>query len=115
MDGPLDPDALETFLVERYWPGVDLATLRAALPRLEAAARAMTAEGRRIEHVGSILMPVDEVVFSLIAAGDESLVRQLNERADLPADRIAEAVALLADRRSRSESRGRRRARRLER
>jgi hypothetical protein len=103
MDGPLDLDALDTFLVERYWPGVDLATLRAALPRLEAAARAMTAEGRRIEHVGSILMPVDEVVFSLIAAGDESLVRQLNERADLPADRIAEAVALLADRRSEGE------------
>ena len=103
MDGPLDLDALDTFLVERYWPGVDLATLRAALPRLEAAARAMTAEGRRIEHVGSILMPVDEVVFSLIAAGDESLVRQLNERADLPADRIAEAVALLADGRSQGE------------
>ena len=54
----------------------------------------MTAEGRRVEHVGSILMPVDQVVFSLIAAGDESLVRQLNERADLPADRIARAIAL---------------------
>ncbi len=103
MDGPLDPDALSTFLVERYWPGVDLTTLRAALPRLEAAARAMTAEGRRIEHVGSILMPVDEVVFSLIAAADESLVRQLHERADLPADRIAEAVPLLADTGSRSD------------
>jgi hypothetical protein len=87
---------LETFLVERYWPGVDLATLKAALPRLEAAAHAMTAAGSRVEHVGSILMPVDEVVFSLIAAGDEALVRQLNERADLPADRIAEAIAFLA-------------------
>jgi hypothetical protein len=96
MDGPLSTDSLDTFLVERYWPGVDLAQLRDALPRLEAAARAMTAEGRRVEHLGSILMPVDQVVFSLIAAGDESLVRQLNERADLPADRIAEAIALLA-------------------
>jgi hypothetical protein len=36
-------------------------------------------------------------VFSLIAAGDESLVRQLNERADLPADRIARAIALLKE------------------
>ncbi len=96
MNRPLDPDALETFLVERYWPGIDLARLRDVLPRLEAAARAMTAEGSRVEHVGSILMPVDQVVFSLIAAGDESLVRQLNERANLPADRIAEAIALLA-------------------
>jgi hypothetical protein len=96
MDPRPDPNPLETFLVERYWPGIDLAQLRDALPRLEAAARAMTAEGTQVEHVGSILMPVDQVVFSLIAAGDESLVRQLNERADLPADRIAAAIALLA-------------------
>ncbi len=96
MDRPLDRDALDTFLVERYWPGVDLDQLRIALPRLEAAARAMTAEGSRVEHVGSILMPVDQVVFSLIVAADESLVRQLNERAALPVDRIAEAIALLA-------------------
>jgi hypothetical protein len=93
----LDRRLLDTFLVERYWPGIDLPTLRAALPRLEAVARAMTAEGRPVEHVGSILMPLDEVVFSLIAAGDESLVRQLNERAELPAHRVAAAVALLAD------------------
>ncbi len=97
MGRQLDPRPRETFLVERYWPGVDLATLRAALPRLEAAARAMTAEGRRVEHVGSILMPLDEVVFSLIEAGDESVVRQLNERAELPAHRIAAAIALLAE------------------
>jgi hypothetical protein len=92
MDRPLP-----TFLVERYWPGVDLATLRDALPRLEAAAQAMTAAGSRVVHVGSILMPVDEVVFSLIAARDEVHVRELNERAALPADRIAEAIAFLAD------------------
>jgi hypothetical protein len=97
VDRPPDPDALATFLVERYWPGIDLDTLRALLPRLEAVARTMTEEGTRVEHVGSILMPVDEVVFSLIAAGDEALVRELNARAELPVDRIAEAIALLAD------------------
>jgi hypothetical protein len=86
---------LRTFLVERYWPGIDLAQLRDALPRLESAAKAMTAAGDRVEHVGSILMPADQVVFSLIAAADESLVRQLNSQLELPADRIAEAIALL--------------------
>jgi hypothetical protein len=54
----------------------------------------MRAEGAPVEHVGSILMPVDEVVFSLIAARDESLVRELNERAGLPVDRITVAIAL---------------------
>jgi hypothetical protein len=95
MDQRPDPAPRATFLVERYWPDVDLATLQEALPRLEAAARAMRAEGTRVEHVGSILMPADQVVFSLIAADDESLVRELNTRAALPTDRISAAVALL--------------------
>jgi hypothetical protein len=94
MDRSRDLDPIEIFLVERYWPDVDLAQLRDALPRLDAAASAMAAEGHLVEHVGSILMPVDHVVFSLVAAGDESLVRQLNERAGLPVDRIAKAIAL---------------------
>ena len=97
MDRPtnVDPQSPATFLVERYWPGIDLRRLRAMLPRLDAAARTMTAEGTPVEHIGSILMPVDEVVFSLIAAGDEDVVRRVNERAGLPVDRIATAIALL--------------------
>ena len=94
MDRPTDGDPIETFLVERYWPEVDLGRLQAALPRLDAAAGAMAAQGHRVVHVGSILMPADHVVFSLFAAADETLVRQLNERAELPADRIARAIAL---------------------
>ena len=96
MDRPIE-FGVPTFLVERYWPGVDLEGLRAALPKLEAAATEMSASGRRVGHLGSILMPDDQVVFSLIAADDMSVVRELNERAGLPADRIALAIALLGD------------------
>jgi hypothetical protein len=91
----IDPVALEIWLVERYWPGIDLPRLREVLPRLDEAAEALTAEGSPVEHLGSILMPVDQVVFSLVVAADEALVRRLNERADLPADRIAAAIPLL--------------------
>jgi hypothetical protein len=94
MGQSTQPDQLSTFLVERYWPGVDIARVRAVLPRLDAAAEAMTREGTPVTHLASILMPVDQVLFSLVAAGDISLVEQLNDRADLPADRIAEAVTL---------------------
>jgi hypothetical protein len=89
------PGPIATFLVERYWPGIDLDRLRDALPRLESTATAMSAAGSPVEHLGSILMPDDQVVFSLIAATDLSLVRELNERAGLPADRIAVAITLL--------------------
>jgi hypothetical protein len=85
-----------TFLVERYWPGIDAASLPAVLQRLDAAAQAMTAEGTPVRHLGSILMPVDEVVFSLITAGDESLVREVNARAELPVDRVSTAITLAA-------------------
>ena len=97
MDRSSEPD-LSTFLVERYWPGVDLDALRAALHRLEAAAEAMSSDGRPVGHVASILMPDDEVVFSLITADHMLVVKELNERAGVPADRIAEAIALLGER-----------------
>jgi hypothetical protein len=77
------------FLVERYWPGVDEEVLSAALPRLELSARAMTAEGHEVHHVGSFLMPVDQVVISVICADSEALVREVNQRAAMPVDRIA--------------------------
>ena len=101
----LNRDPIETFLVERYWPDVDLAQLQAAMPRLEAAVEVMAAGGRRVAHLGSILMPADQVVFSLFAADDESAVRELNERAELPADRIAKAIALIGDVIASNESR----------
>jgi hypothetical protein len=90
-----DPIPSPTFLVERYWPDVDLATLRVALDRLDAAASAMRGSGTRVVHVGSILMPADQVVFSLIVASDEAVVRAVNERSGLPVDRIAHAITVL--------------------
>jgi hypothetical protein len=88
------PLPTRTFLVERYWPGIDERRLREVLPELERAARVMTDEGTPVSHVGSILMPVDQVVFSLIDAADEAVVRLVNERAAMPLDRIAAAIAL---------------------
>jgi hypothetical protein len=89
---PADPPLTRTFLVERYWPGVDEQRARSVASSLEQAALTMTAEGTPVEHLGSILMPADEVVFSLIEATDERTARQLNERADVPLDRIAAAI-----------------------
>jgi hypothetical protein len=88
--------ARRTFLVERYWPGVDEPTARALVSALEQVAGEMTANGIPVEHLGSILMPADQVVFSLIAAADELVARQVNERAKVPVDRIASAITLPA-------------------
>jgi hypothetical protein len=87
-----DSPPTRTFLVERYWPGVDEAMARTVVSSLERAAEAMTAEGVPVKHVGSVLMPADQVVFTLIAADDEVAVREVTERADVRMDRIAAAI-----------------------
>jgi hypothetical protein len=87
--------------------GTELAAIEAAFARVADGpagvvltgdaghrARSMTASGSPVTHVISILMPVDEVVFTLIRAGDEQLVHELGLRAGLPADRIATAITL---------------------
>jgi hypothetical protein len=95
MDSPMDaPPESRTFLVERYWPDIDEPRARALAASLERAARSMAAEGITVKHVGSILMPRDRVVFSLIAATDEASARQLTARVGAPADRIAVAIRL---------------------
>jgi len=91
------PASTRMFLVERYWPGIDEPGARAVVSALEAAAGTMSAEGTVVEHRGSILMPADQVVFSLITASDEAAVRALNARADAPVDRIADAIGIGLD------------------
>jgi hypothetical protein len=93
MDRPVDGDQTETFLVERYWPDVDRAQLQAALAAIGRGGGAMATEGRRVVHLGSILMPADHVVFSLFAAADETRP-PAQRRDDLPVDRIARAIVL---------------------
>jgi hypothetical protein len=79
----------QLYLVERYWPGVDEDGLRELLPRLEREASAISAAGHPVSHVGSLLVPDDQVVFSVILADSVEVVLEVNERAGLPVDRVA--------------------------
>lgn len=78
------------FLVERYWPGIERRQLEGALEHLDLAVLATTATGSPVAHVGSILMPADQVVLSVMRADSEEMVREVNEAAELPVDRISE-------------------------
>jgi hypothetical protein len=42
-----------------------------------------------IEHLGSLLVEADEVVFSVMRARSESVLREVNQRAHMPVDRVA--------------------------
>jgi hypothetical protein len=83
-----------TYLVERYWPGVTSELLLEALNRCRQVIEEMSGEGIRVRGISWILIPREEVVFSVYEGPSTDAVRQLNERADIPISRIVEAIVV---------------------
>lgn len=85
---------MPTYLVERYWPGVTRELLVEALNRGRQVMEQMSGEGTVVCDISCILIPGEEVVFSVYAGPSAAAVRQLNERAGIPVSRIVEAIAV---------------------
>jgi hypothetical protein len=85
------------YLVERYWPGVTSELLLEALDRGRRMMEQMCREGVFVQHVTSILLPGEEVVFSVYEGPSATVLRQFNERAGIPASRIVEGVWMSDD------------------
>ncbi len=88
---------MPTYLVERYWPGVTSELLFEALNRGRRVMEEMSGEGTPVRDISCILIPGEEVVFSIYEGPSAEAVRQLNERADIPVSRIVEAIAMPQD------------------
>jgi hypothetical protein len=73
------------FLVERYWPGVTAADVRA----VDELLTTLSSADARFQ--ASTLVPADEVVFFEFRAVDEAAVLALAGRAGLPCDRLVSA------------------------
>jgi hypothetical protein len=57
----------------------------------------MRGEETRVRHVSCILIPGEEVVFSVYDGPSAAAVLQLNERAGIPVSRIVDAIAVTED------------------
>ena len=86
-----------TYAAERYMPGVIPEQLRDAARRAKAASAEMTAEGTRITYLSSTLLSGDDTCYCLFHAPSEQAVRQANDRAGIPYERIIPAVHLAAE------------------
>ena len=84
----MEPALQETFLVERYWPGVGRTDLVTAEERLSGAAGELTRDGIPIRIVSSTWIPADEVVLTLFEAGEEDDVLEVARRGGYPFDRM---------------------------
>ena len=80
----------QAFLVEHYWPGVTAEVFRDAAGRLSAEAGAMDG----ITFLHSTLVPADESAFCVFSARSQTLVEEAYRRADVPFERIVDALEL---------------------
>lgn len=83
-----------TYLLECYKPGLERAEVESVSDRVLAAAAKLREEGRRVEYVGAILVPEDEVVFHVFAAESADAVREASVRASVEYERVVESVAV---------------------
>jgi hypothetical protein len=77
------------YLVERYWPGVTSELLLEALNRGRRVMEQINAEGTPVSEVTTILIPAEEMVFSVYEGPSAAAVRQFNDRAGIPVSRGA--------------------------
>jgi len=91
---PNPPVSLRTFLAERYRAGTSRELARQEAEAIRVAAIELSAEGRPVTLIGSLLVPLDETVFSLFGAASSGDVAEIGERTNQPYDRISEGVPI---------------------
>jgi hypothetical protein len=82
----------QTFLVEHYRPGRDVAHLTGSIARLREAVAAMERAGEPIHYLSATIVPSDESFLCLIEAASEELVADVYGRAEVPFERISSAI-----------------------
>jgi hypothetical protein len=81
------------FVVELYVARDDGAGVEHGAERARLAAEELTLEGTPVRYVRSLFVPEDETCFYLYEAPSADAVREAARRAELPFDRVTEAVA----------------------
>jgi Nickel responsive protein SCO4226-like len=85
---------MNSYLVERYIPGLSETDVRAALERVQAVCAELSADGAAIRYVGSIFLPVEEACFCRFDSDRPETVAGANEQAELPYARITAGLAI---------------------
>jgi Protein of unknown function (DUF4242) len=85
---------VNSYLVERYLPGVAEAEVRRGLERAQAACEELSAAGTGIRYLGSLFLPLEEACFCRFDSDDAETVAEVNARAQVPFARITLGVAV---------------------
>lgn len=85
------------FLVERYLPGFTSEQLAAAAGAAKKTTQEMDKEGVPVRYLRSTFVPGEEKCFCLFEGPSADVVRQANERAGLPFERIVDALHISSE------------------
>jgi hypothetical protein len=81
------------YLVELFVPRTEALVVLAGVRRVRLAAEELTRAGTAVRYLRSILVPEDEICFLLFEAACAQDVRDAARSADLPFERISDAVS----------------------
>jgi len=85
------------YMVERHLPGFTNEQLPAAAGAAKSTTAQMTEEGTPVRYLRSTFVPAEEKCFCLFEGPSAESVKEANERAGLPFERIVEAEFITAD------------------
>ncbi len=85
------------YMVERHLPGITTEQLTAAAARAKSTTTAMTQEGTPVRYLRSTFVPGEDKCFCLFEGASAEVVQTANERAQLPVERIVEAMHIASD------------------
>jgi len=85
------------YLVERYLPGVTPEQLAAAAGNAKSTTAEMTREGTSVTYLRSTFIPGEDKCFCLFEGPSAEAVKAANDRAQLPYERIVEAMHIASE------------------
>ena len=85
------------YMVERHLPGITDDQLVAAAARCKKTTAQMSVEGTPVRYLRSTFVPGEEKCFCLFDGPSAEAVKQANERAEVPFERIVEAKHIASE------------------
>jgi uncharacterized protein DUF4242 len=85
------------YMVERHLPGITAEQLTAAATRAKSVTAEMTGKGKPVRYLRTTFVPSEEKAFCLFDAPSAERVKEANEIAQIPLQRITEVKHVAAE------------------
>lgn len=85
------------YMVERSLPGLTGDQLAGAAAKAKATTQEMSRKGVPVRYLRSTFVPGENKCYCLFEGPSEQAVKEANERAELPFERIVEAVHVASE------------------